>query len=126
MQRWRRRIFYALVAYMAAMALWASRPWTDTELLVTPPDAPPAFAEYRCPSVFGSGPAEPVASGETPYVPAHRPCGEQGRHRALFVVDMAVSAAGVVVVRRSLRRHRADALEPDGPDPAPAGVVEQS
>lgn len=113
MQRWRRRIFYLLVVYSAAMILWAARPWTDTQALVTPPDVPLAFAEYQCPSVFSSGTADLEPSAETPYPPAKRPCGEQDRHRVLFVLDMAAAGAGMVLLQRSSARYRAASAAAD-------------
>lgn len=122
MERWRRRIFYMLLAYCAGMLLWASRPWTDTQRLVTPPEVPLplgeqfAFARYRCPSVFSSATEAPEANEATPYPPADKPCSEQTSHRALFVVDLAAAGVGMVLVQRSSIRHRAAAKAADARD----------
>ena len=116
MQRWRRRILYLLLAYAASMVLWASRPWTDTEMLVTPPGVEVAFAEYRCPSVFSGTTKEPRPVKETPFLPANRPCGEQGRHRVLFVVDVAAAVAGGALLQRSSNRYLAAARVADARD----------
>lgn len=101
---------------MAAMVLWASRPWTDTERLVTPVGVDIAFAEYDCPSVFSSRARDAVPSEPTPYPPVHRPCGEQSRHRMLFVVDLVAAAVGMVLLQRSSIRYRAAARAADARD----------
>ncbi len=104
-----------LLAYCAGMLLWASRPWTDTQRLVTPPEVPLpigeqfAFARYRCPSVFSGATEAPEANEATPYPPADTPCNEQSSHRALFVVDLAAAGAAMALVKRSSMRHRAAA-----------------
>lgn len=121
MQRWRRRIFYLLLAYSAAMVLWAARPWTDTQALVTPPGTPLAFAEYQCPSVFSSGTKDLEPAAETRFPPAKRPCGQQDRHRVLFVVDMAAAGAGMVLLRRSSARYRAASMAADAREAELAG-----
>lgn len=99
-----------LLAYIAATAVWASRSWTDTHELDAPEDRSPAFAEYECPAVFGHH--SPVRgrqtlsgtkdSAEDPaYPPSGTPCDEQGRHRVLFFVDVAVAGAGMLLLQRS-------------------------
>lgn len=105
-----------LLAYCAGMLLWASRPWTDTERLVTPPEVGEQFAGYRCPSVFSSATEAPEADEATPYPPADAPCGEQTSHRVLFVVDLAAAGAGMVLIQRSSIRHRAAAKAADERD----------
>jgi hypothetical protein len=112
---------FGLLVYVGAMALWASRPWTDTHGLVASPEREPAFAEYHCPSVFGRHPAErgrqilsgTRAEGQTEdpeFPPDGTPCDAQGTHRALFAVDLAAASAGMVLLQRSsMRRRAADA-----------------
>lgn len=117
MQRWRRRIFYLLLAYSAATLVWASRPWTDTQRLVTPPEVTnPVFAEYPCPSVFSRAAGEPEAREPSPYPPAGRPCSERTSHRALFVVDLAAAGVGMALLQRSSSRYRAAAKAADERD----------
>ena len=108
MQRWRRRISYLLLVYCAGMLLWASRPWTDTQRLATPPEvAEKVFAEYDCPSAFSGRPDDPQPNEPVQYPPADRPCGEQTSHRVLFLVDLAAAAVGFGLLQRSMGRYRA-------------------
>lgn len=107
MQGWRRRVFLVLLVYVAAMLVWASRTWTDTQALVTPPGIPPAFAKYECPAVFGGGPKDPAPSEETPYAPAGTPCDEQAKHRVLLIVDITAAGIAMALLQRSGARHRA-------------------
>lgn len=107
MRGWRRRIFLVLLAYAAVTTLWATRPWTDTQRLETPPDAPLQFAEYGCPSVFYAASDHPAASEEAAYRPDGAPCGEQSERRALFFVDIAAAVVGMLLLKRSSSRHRA-------------------
>lgn len=117
MQGWRWRIFLALVVYVLAMAVWATRPWTDTHGLEAP-DREPAFAEFACPSLFAN--AEPVRgrqilSGARPegqtedqlYAVDGTPCDEQGKRRVLFGVDLVAAGVGMMLLKRSGARHRA-------------------
>ena len=103
-QGWRRRIVLLLVVYVLAMVVWAFRPWSDTRALVTPEGEPQAFATFECPSVFGSGGED---RPEVPYPPVHEPCGEQGRHRVLFAVDIAAAGVGIALLTRNGTRRRA-------------------
>lgn len=118
MHGWRLRIFLALGFYVAAMALWATRPWTDTHALVVPDNRSPGFAEYECPSVFGRGPGvkglqilsgsrEPAQPDDPQYPPAGTPCDEQDKHRVLLVVDVAAAGIAMLALQRSSVRHRA-------------------
>lgn len=117
MHGWRLRIFLVLAVYALGMVVWASRPWTDTQPLVAP-DREPAFAQFRCPSVFGSGDAvrgdqllsgvRPEGQTEDPVYPATgSPCSEQGTHRVLLVADLAAAGVGMLLLVRSHARHRA-------------------
>ena len=117
MQRWRQRILYLLLAYSVATVVWASRPWTDTQALVTPAEAgETVYADYSCPSVFSGGAGEPEARDPVPFPPKDRPCGEQTSHRVLFVVDLAVAGVGMALLQRASARYRAAARAADAPD----------
>ena len=113
-----------LLFYSAAMMLWATRPWIDTQALVTPPGEPAAFAEFRCPSVFsGAVPADPDPVEEPAFPLSHRPCDEQTSRRVLFVADLAAAAAAMVLLQRASARYRAAATAGEPLDtelPAPA------
>lgn len=99
-------MFLGLVGYVAVMFLWATHPWTDTHRLETPAGAPLAFAKYRCPSVFGSGPAVPTPAAGVTSAPVGKPCSQQTNHRVLFFLDLGIAGAGMVLLERSGRRHR--------------------
>lgn len=107
-----------LLVYMAAMVLWAARPWTDTHALVATPDREPAFAEYKCPSVFRRTPIvrgrqilggqRPEGQERDPVFPVDgTPCGQRRRQRVLFVVDIAAAGVGLALLKRSGSRHQA-------------------
>jgi hypothetical protein len=112
-QRWRQRIFYLLLAYSVATVLWASRPWTDTQALVTPPEAGETLYDFSCPSVFSGAAGDPEARDPLPYPPTEKPCGEQTSHRVLFVVDLAAAGVGMALLQRASARYRAAARAAD-------------
>ena len=106
-----------LLAYSVATVLWASRPWTDTQALVTPPEAgEPVYADYSCPSVFSGAAGEPEARDPEPYPPQDDPCGEQTSRRVLFVVDLAAAGVGMALRQRASARYRAAMRAADAPD----------
>jgi len=111
---WRRRVLFVLLAYTAILVLWASRPWSDTRALVTPPDptgapGPTVFGTYDCPPLFSRAPEAPTVRDGSPYPPSGTPCGAQGGRRVLFFADLAVVAVAIVVLQRSGVRHQAAA-----------------
>lgn len=100
------------------MVLWASRPWTDTHALIAPKARSPAFAAYKCPSVFDHHAGERLRElrvptparqqpDETLYPPRGTPCDEQGKHRVLFFVDIGAAGVAMLLLQRSGSRHRA-------------------
>lgn len=127
MRGWRRRVLFGLLAYSAVLVLWASRPWSDTRLLVPPPGAaagaPPAYRTYDCPSLFSRGPTPPVAADPAAAAPSGPPCAAQGGRRVLFYVDLALVAVAIAGLQRSGVRHRA-AAERDRARVAAAGESE--
>ena len=112
MSRWTRLALVVIVVWMAAVALWTTRPWSDTVALVVPPkvqlqtkDKAPAFATYECSDLLGA-PATPTPHGTVRYPPARPPCTDLGQRRALAVADLVlgVVALGAVVATSARRR----------------------
>lgn len=114
MQGWRRRVFFVLLAYSAAMLIWSVRPWTDTHAEVTPPEADPVFAVYKCPSIFNARPENSQPEEELVYPLNGRACDQQETRRALAVIDAFVVVAGLILIVRSGVRHQA-ALDEENP-----------
>ncbi len=101
---WRRITVVVLVAFGLAVAVWATRPWSDTTPLVAPPGVKqpqPDTVKSKCGAPWGG------ASVKTP--PTIRPvvgtpCGGRSERRRLALFDDALAAVGIVgvtVARRS-------------------------
>ncbi|HET7490148.1 MAG TPA: hypothetical protein VFJ85_19650 [Acidimicrobiales bacterium] len=104
-ERWRKRLVVALVLYIVGMAWWAFRPSVDSVPMLVPPadydptKGPPS-ASFRCVPVFGGAQKAAVPLKPVPYKLDGTPCDDRSTHQVLVVVDVALAAAGLVVLRR--------------------------
>ena len=99
MRGWRRMAIVGVLAWMAAVAIWASRPWSDEVTVQVPKGAPPQSVGYACGRPFGTGVSRVVSKPAAAAGPlAHRPCRNRTERRVLVVVDLAAGAGAVVVL----------------------------
>jgi hypothetical protein len=96
-----------VIAWMAVVAFWATRPWSDTVALVVPKGKPAAFATFECSDPLGS-PATPTHHGTLRLSPARTPCSDRSQRRALALADLVLGAVAVVgmFVTAAWRRSR--------------------
>jgi hypothetical protein len=120
--RWARIALVALIAWMAVVVFWATRPWSDTQPLKVPVGTKPAFTTYHCSAVFSAS-TPGVHEGVAATFPTTRmPCAERNHRREVTYLDAGlgvVAIASVIVVGRR-RRDAADAerdADADGPGP---------
>jgi hypothetical protein len=116
--RWRMLVVVMLVAWMAAVAVWAFRPWPDSVPLVVPPEVDLQSGDARsvdfvCGAPLGNDTVAPSAEAAAPPHPlARRPCVDRGERRVVAVVDLVVGAVAVLVVVRLARAGGAPTSDP--------------
>jgi hypothetical protein len=103
--RWARIALVVLLAWMVAVVIWTSRPWSDTQALIIPPtkkDVAPMFATFECSDLLGAA-STPVHHGTLRYPLSREPCRDRSQRRALAVADLGlgvIAIAGVAVLGR--------------------------
>lgn len=93
-----------VIAWMALIAFWTTRPWSDTVALAVPKkvvdaaaakgEKPPEFATFECSDLLG-GASTPQHDGTLRYPPVRTPCNGRTQRRALAVADLSLGAVGL-------------------------------
>ncbi|HEV2069443.1 MAG TPA: hypothetical protein VGR26_06590 [Acidimicrobiales bacterium] len=111
--QWRTAVALALLVWIAVIAVWASRPWSDHVPLEIPPEIPreeleAQSARFECGAPFGDAPVESSEkAAESPYPVSRQPCTGRVGRQSLAIADIAAGVLGLVVLLRLARRSRA-------------------
>src|SRR6266513_6249944 len=104
-RRW--LVVVVLGAFALVVAIWATRPWSDTQALATPRGVTPASVTYECGAPWGSGSVKGPET--TPYPVVGKPCDHRQERRRLAALDIGAVAVAILVVSRwgsfTARRH---------------------
>jgi len=92
-----------VIAFGLSVAVWATRPWTDTKPMVAPTGVKqqvPDTVKYQCGGVWGSASVHGPASTPRPVIGT--PCGQRDERRRLAMADVlvAVVALGYLTLGR--------------------------
>jgi hypothetical protein len=115
MGRARTYIIVVLVAFGLSVAVWATRPWTDTKPLAPPPGVKqqvPDTVKFECGAPIGTASVHSPPSTVRPV--EGTPCGQRDERRRLAFADviLAVVGIGYVTLRRPHHRAPLDAATP--------------
>ncbi|MBW3651683.1 MAG: hypothetical protein KY458_14045 [Actinobacteria bacterium] len=111
--QWRTAVALALLVWIAVIAVWAYRPWSDHVPLEIPPEIPreeleAESATFECGAPFGDDTVAPSEEAtESPYPVSRQPCTGRVGRQSLAIADMAAGVLGLVVLLRLARRSRA-------------------
>jgi hypothetical protein len=110
-QGWRRIAIVGVLAWIVAVAFWASRPWTDTVTVRVPKGSPPESVRFDCGRLFGGGGGwhAVIATPKALRNLAHRPCTARGERRVVAVLDLAVGVVALAVLLQRLALWRPSA-----------------
>jgi hypothetical protein len=104
---WRRLAIVGLVVFAAVIGAWASRPWTDTVPLRTPPGVPTQSVSFECGPPFGAATVNrPEKAPGSPYPLAAKPCAHRRARRNLAVSEIVLAGIAVLVLAAGGRRAR--------------------
>lgn len=110
--QWRKAVALAVLVWIALIALWAYRPWSDHVPLVIPPEVPreeveDESARFKCGAPFGDDTVEPSEEArEAPYPVSRQPCTGRVGRQVLALADIAAGVLGLLVVLRLAQRSR--------------------
>jgi hypothetical protein len=116
MGRARRYVVVALVAFGLSVAVWATRPWSDTKPLASPPgvkEQVPETVKFQCGAPFGSASVHGPQSTVRPVVGT--PCGQRDERRRLAFADVVLAVVGIGYVTLGRRPHERAPLDPATP-----------
>lgn len=111
--QWRTAVALALLVWIAVIAVWAYRPWSDHVPLEIPPEVPreeveTQSARFECGAPFGEDTVEPSEEAtESPYPVSRQPCTGRVGRQSLAIADIAAGVLGLVVLLRLARTSRA-------------------
>ncbi|HEV2069083.1 MAG TPA: hypothetical protein VGR26_04745 [Acidimicrobiales bacterium] len=111
--QWRTAVALTLLVWIALIAVWAYRPWSDHVPLEIPPEIPRdelegESARFECGAPFGDATVAPSEEAtESPYPVSRQPCTGRVGRQSLAIADIAAGVLGFVVLLRLARRSRA-------------------
>jgi len=86
----------ALTAFALSVAVWATRPWTDTKPMVPPAGVKqqvPDTVKYQCGAPWGTASVHGPASTPRPVIGT--PCGQREARRRLAFADVVLGVIGL-------------------------------
>jgi len=116
MGRARTYIVVVLIAFGLSVAVWATRPWTDTKPLAPPPGIKqqvPDTVKFQCGAPFGSATVHGPPSTPRPVVGT--PCGQRDERRRLAFADIILAVVGIGYVTLGRRPHERATLDVPAP-----------
>lgn len=116
--RYRTVICAVLIAWIAATAAWAFRPWPDHVPLTTPDGVESQAARFECGPPLGDPTAVLSDERSSEHRLSRLPCVYRDERRSLAFVNFGLAAAGLVLVGWLTVRSRAATgrrVEPVGP-----------
>jgi len=94
----RRLAIAGLLVFVAAVTVWALRPWTSSVALPVVDNKTPQ-ARFECGALFGGGGLQPSNDlARSDVVLPNRPCATRDARRLLAVADLVLGGAGLVAL----------------------------
>lgn len=95
---WRRVAIAVVLVWTLVVANWASRSWSDSVTLTTPPGVEEQSREFVCSTPFDANAAQPKDSNASEYGLSRQPCEVHGERRWLAMFDIGLGLAGVALL----------------------------
>ncbi len=95
---WRRVAIAGVLIWMLVVANWASRSWSDSVTLTTPPEVAEQSREFVCSAPLDAKSAQPKDSDASQYSLSRQPCEVHGERRWLAIFNIVLGVATVAVL----------------------------
>jgi hypothetical protein len=106
-RRWRRLAIVGLLVMAAVIGVWATRRWTDTVPLRTPPGVPTQSVSFECGAPFGAATTRRAERAlGAPYPLSAEPCAHRRARRNLVLAEIVLAGTSVLVLAAGGRRAR--------------------
>ena len=95
---WRRVAIAGVLVWMLVVVSWASRSWSDSVTLTTPPGVEEQSRQFVCSAPLDSRSAQPNGGDTSEYSLSRQPCEVHGERRWLAIFNIVLGVAAVAVL----------------------------